>query len=75
MFRYSPLLFISQLFYSTPSNADLDKAVQELLRVADLNLVPKMEIRRHLEEKVSMDLTSRKTATDVAIDRTLLGQA
>ena len=59
----------------TPSDADLKRTVQDILRTADLNTVTKREIRRQLEEHFSMDLTARKATINAAIDRTLLGQS
>jgi chitin synthase len=59
----------------TPSDAELERAVQEVLRTADLNSVTKREIRRQLEEHFGMDLTSRKAAINAAIDRILVSQA
>lgn len=59
----------------SPSDADLERGVQEVLRFADLNTVTKREIRRQLEEKFGMDLTSRKTTINAAIDKILLSQA
>lgn len=58
-----------------PSDADLEHAVQELLRDADLNTITKREIRRRLEERFDMDLTSRKATINAAIDRVLLSHA
>jgi chitin synthase len=58
-----------------PSDGDLDLAVQEILRVADLSTVTKREVRRRLEERFGMDLTSRKLVVNAAIDRVLLSHA
>jgi len=58
-----------------PSDAQLDRAVQELLRDADLNTITKREIRRRLEERFNMDLNARKTTINAAIDRALLSHA
>lgn len=58
-----------------PSDAELERAVQDLLRDADLNTITKREIRRRLEERFNMDLTSRKATINVAIDRVLLSHA
>jgi chitin synthase len=58
-----------------PSDAELERAVQELLRDADLNTITKREIRRRLEEKFNMDLNSRKATINTAIDRVLLSHA
>ncbi|KAH7916919.1 hypothetical protein BV22DRAFT_1135892 [Leucogyrophana mollusca] len=52
-----------------PTDADLDQAVQDILRTADLNSVTKREIHRQLEEQFGMDLTSRKGEINSAIDR------
>ncbi|THU93370.1 glycosyltransferase family 2 protein [Dendrothele bispora CBS 962.96] len=59
----------------SPSDAELERAVQDLLRFADLNSVTKRELRRQLEEQFGMDLTSRKSTINAAIDRCLAEQA
>lgn len=56
------------------SDVDLERAVQDVLRLADLNSITKREIRRQLESHFGMDLTSRKAVINAAIDRTLLDQ-
>lgn len=58
-----------------PSDADLERSVEEILRTADLNSVTKREIRRVLEERFGMDLTSRKATINAAIDRVLLSHS
>ncbi|GLB39511.1 putative TRAFAC class myosin-kinesin ATPase superfamily, myosin family protein [Lyophyllum shimeji] len=58
-----------------PSDVDIERAVHNILRGADLNTVTKREIRRQLEEVFGMDLTSRKAGINAAIDRALLSQA
>ena len=70
-----PLTQEMDLTSGTPSDADLERTVQDILRTADLNTVTKREIRRQLEEHFGMDLTSRKATINAAIDRTLLGQS
>jgi len=55
-----------------PTDADLERAVQDILRAADLNSVTKRGIRRQLEDLFGMDLTSRKGTINAAIDRVLL---
>ena len=57
-----------------PSDIDIDRAVQDVLRSADLNSVTKREIRRQLEEHFGMDLSSRKASINASIDRALLNQ-
>ncbi|KJA23760.1 glycosyltransferase family 2 protein [Hypholoma sublateritium FD-334 SS-4] len=57
-----------------PSDVDIERAVNEVLRMADLNSVTKREIRRQLEDHFGMDLTSRKASINAAIDRALLNQ-
>jgi chitin synthase len=57
-----------------PSDVDIDRAVNDVLRTADLNSVTKRGIRRQLEEQFQMDLTSRKASINAAIDRALLNQ-
>jgi chitin synthase len=56
----------------SPTDVDLDRAVQDVLRRADLNSVTKREVRRQLEERFGMDLTSRKSTINASIDRVLL---
>jgi chitin synthase len=56
------------------SDLDLERAVQDVLRSADLNSITKREIRRQLESHFGMDLTSRKAVINATIDRTLLDQ-
>lgn len=58
-----------------PSDADLERSVEEILRAADLNTVTKREIRRVLEERFGMDLTPRKATINTAIDRVLLSHS
>ncbi|KAJ7506209.1 glycosyltransferase family 2 protein [Mycena galericulata] len=58
-----------------PTEMDLDRAVQDVLRTADLNSITKREIRRRLEAHFGMDLTSRKATINASIDRILLSQA
>jgi chitin synthase len=58
-----------------PTDSDLDRAVQDILRSADLNSVTKREIRRKLEDQFGMDLSSRKAAINQSIDRILLNHA
>jgi chitin synthase len=60
---------------SGPSNAEIEVAVQNIIRTADLNSVTKREIRRQLEEHFAMDLASRKAIINAAIDRCLAEQA
>ncbi|KAK2462553.1 hypothetical protein APHAL10511_005523 [Amanita phalloides] len=55
-----------------PSDTELERAVQEVLRKADLNSVTKREVRRQLEERFGMDLTTRKATINTAIDRVIL---
>ena len=58
-----------------PSDAEIDRAVQALLRDADLNSITKREIRRKLEEQFGVGLGSRKASINAAIDRGLLSHA
>ncbi|KAG6837153.1 hypothetical protein H0H93_013743 [Arthromyces matolae] len=59
----------------SPTDLNIERAVQDILRGADLNTVTKREIRRQLEEVFGIDLTSRKASINAAIDRVLLGQS
>ena len=70
-----PLTQEMDLTSGTPSDADLERTVQDILQSADLNTVTKREIRRQLEEHFSMDLTACKATINAAIDHTLLGQS
>jgi len=58
-----------------PSDAELERAVQELLQDADLNTITKREIRKRLEGRFNMDLNTRKATINAAIDRVLLSHA
>lgn len=58
-----------------PSDAEIDHAVQTILRDADLNSITKREIRRKLEEHFGVNLASRKASINAAIDRGLLSHA
>jgi chitin synthase len=58
-----------------PNNTDLERAIQDILRGADLNSVTKREIRRRLEDQFGMDLSSQKNSINAVIDRVLLSQA
>jgi chitin synthase len=55
-----------------PTEAELEAAVQDIIREADLNTVTKREIRRRLEERFATDLSGRKAGINAAIDRALL---
>ncbi|KII91880.1 glycosyltransferase family 2 protein [Plicaturopsis crispa FD-325 SS-3] len=58
-----------------PSDVELEQAVQNILRSADLNTVTKRGIRKNLEDQYGMDLTARKATINAAIDRVLLSHA
>ena len=58
-----------------PSDAELENAVHEVLRDADLNTVTKKSVRQKLEGIFGMDLTSRKATINAAIDRAILSQS
>ena len=55
-----------------PSDADLEAAVSDVLRNADLNTVTKKNVRQQLEQRFGMDLSGRKAVINSAIDRALL---
>jgi chitin synthase len=55
-----------------PSEFELDRAIQDILRTADLNSVTKREIRRQLEDRFGVDLTPRKAVINASIDKALL---
>ena len=58
----------------TPSDPELERAVQDILRSADLNTITKREVRRTLEEQFGMDLTVKKSFINGIIDRVLMSQ-
>lgn len=58
-----------------PMDSDIDRAVQDILRDADLNTITKREIRRKLEDLFGVDLSNRKAAINATIDRVLLSHA
>ncbi|KAJ3999067.1 glycosyltransferase family 2 protein [Lentinula boryana] len=58
-----------------PSDMDIERAVQDIIRVADLNSITKRGIRRQLEELFGVDLAARKATINAAIDRCLAEQA
>lgn len=58
-----------------PTDSNIDRAVQDILRDADLNTITKREIRRKLEELFGVDLSTRKAAINATIDRVLLSHA
>jgi chitin synthase len=57
-----------------PSDAELERAVQEVLRDIDLTVSSKRGVRTKLEEMFGLDLASRKAFINAAIDRTLASQ-
>jgi chitin synthase len=59
----------------SPSDAELERAIQDIIRAADLNTVTKRGIRRQLEEQFGVDLTARKNTINAAIDKILLANA
>jgi chitin synthase len=58
-----------------PSDYELETAVRDLLRDADLNTVTKRAIRQQLEDRFGVDLAPRKATINSTIDRVLLSQA
>ncbi|TFK50010.1 glycosyltransferase family 2 protein [Heliocybe sulcata] len=60
-----------QALAGSPSDAELERAVQTILRGADLNTITKREIRTRLEEQFGTDLTARKSVINAAIEREL----
>ncbi|ESK87178.1 chitin synthase [Moniliophthora roreri MCA 2997] len=54
-----------------PSDAEIERAVREILRHVDLNTATRRELRRKLEEQFGTDLTARRGVINAAIDRCL----
>lgn len=57
--------------FASPSDAELERVLQNILSTADLNLVTKKDLRRQLEEHFGVDLTPRKSAINAMVDRLL----
>jgi chitin synthase len=60
--------------FGEPSDHELETAVRDLLRDADLNTVTKRAIRQKLEDRFGVDLGPRKASINSTIDRVLLSQ-
>jgi chitin synthase len=58
-----------------PPDRDLELAVQQILQTVDLSSVTKRDIRRKLEDRFGVDLTTRKAIINAVIDRMLLMRA
>lgn len=58
-----------------PSDAELEQAVHNLLRGADLSTVTKRDLRRQVEEAFNCDLSSRKSDLNAMIDRALMANS
>lgn len=58
-----------------PSDAELERAVAEVLQGADLNTITKKNVRQRLEGIFGVDLSSRKGVINGAIDRVILSQS
>ncbi|PCH37422.1 glycosyltransferase family 2 protein [Wolfiporia cocos MD-104 SS10] len=58
-----------------PSDAEIEQAVEDILRDADLATTTKREIRGRLEQRFGMDLSARKRVINEAIDRVLVSRA
>lgn len=58
-----------------PSDAELERAVAEVLQGADLNTITKKNVRQRLEGIFGIDLSSRKAVINGAIDRVILSQS
>ncbi|KAF9225027.1 glycosyltransferase family 2 protein [Gyrodon lividus] len=63
---------VADYAHGVPNDGELERAVQEILRTADLNTVTKRGIRTQLEEHFGIDLTARKATINTAIDGVLL---
>ena len=64
-----------QDFFGGPTDAELERAVEDHLRNADLTTVTRRDSRRRLEEQFGQDLSGRKRVINDAIDRVLLARA
>ncbi|TDL27931.1 glycosyltransferase family 2 protein [Rickenella mellea] len=58
-----------------PTDAEIDRAVRDVLQGADLNTVTKKAVRQRLEDVFGTDLSSRKATVNAAIDRVILSQS
>ncbi|KAG8811420.1 hypothetical protein FRC17_002459 [Serendipita sp. 399] len=57
-----------------PNDHEIELAIRNLLRNADLNSVTKRAVRQKLEERFGVDLSARKATINSTIDRVLLEQ-
>jgi len=58
-----------------PTDTELERAVNNLLRGADLSTVTKRDLRRQVEEAFGCDLSSRKADLNAMIDRALMANS
>ncbi|KAH8112775.1 glycosyltransferase family 2 protein [Phellopilus nigrolimitatus] len=58
-----------------PTDAELERAVSEVLHGADLNSITKKNVRQRLEGMFGLDLSARKAVINGAIDRAILSQS
>jgi len=65
----------SSNLYGEPSDAEIESAVRDILRDADLTTSTKRAIRQKLEEIFGVDLSSRKATINSIIDGILLAHA
>lgn len=60
---------------ASPTNAELEQAVHNLVRGADLSTLTKRGLRNQVEEMFRCDLSSRKADLNAMIDRALLANS
>ncbi len=58
-----------------PSDAEIERAVHEMLDGADLNTVTKKNVRQRLEGMFGVDLSARKAVINAAIDHAITSQS
>ncbi|THH06259.1 hypothetical protein EW145_g4215 [Phellinidium pouzarii] len=58
-----------------PTDAELERAVSEVLQNADLNTITKKNVRQRLEGMFGVDLSTRKVVINGAIDRAILARS
>jgi chitin synthase len=59
----------------SPSDSELERAVRNILRDADLNTVTKKQIRKRLEDMFGVDLLNRKAGINAMVDRIVLAES
>ncbi|KAH7106969.1 glycosyltransferase family 2 protein [Auriculariales sp. MPI-PUGE-AT-0066] len=60
--------------FGGPTDAELEAAINSMVKAADLNTLTKREIRQRLEDHFNSDLSPRKVAINAMIERALFAR-